>query len=375
MKIAQIAPVWERVPPRKYGGIEVVVHHLTEELVRRGHDVTLFATGDSVTKARLISYYDTSPDRIHLAQYNPMPDFIHIGKAFKNAEQFDIIHNHAGWLGTVLGSLINKPVLDTLHGSFSENSMLFYEAYKDAVFYNSISFGQRILGPELNYVGNIYNAIDTDSYHFSREKGDYFIHLNRICPDKGTDIAVNVALKAGVKLILAGKLDPGKDTLYYKEKIAPKLDGRQIIYRGEVSEEEKRTLLRNAKGFIFPLQWPEPFGLVMAEAMACGTPVIAFPYGSVPEIVEDGKTGFVVNSFEQMVEAVNNIERIDPFDCRKRAVEKFSISKMVDEYEKLYKKIIQLKADKQVAKIEILKPKVISSMGISPVSLNLSIKP
>lgn len=375
MKIAQIAPVWERVPPRKYGGIEVVVHHLTEELVRRGHDVTLFATGDSITKARLISFYDTSPDRIHLAQHNPVLELIHIGKAFKNAEQFDIIHNHSGWIGTVSGSLINKPMLDTLHTSFSGDNMLFYEAYKDATFYNSISFEQRRLGPALNYVGNIYNAIDTDSYQFSREKGDYFIHLNRICPDKGTDIAVEVARKSGIKLILAGKLDPGKDTLYYKEKIAPKVDGRQIIYRGEVSGEEKRVLLRNAKGYIFPLQWPEPFGLVMAEAMACGTPVIAFPYGSVPEVVEDGKTGFVVSSFEQMVEAVNNIERIDPFECRKRAVEKFSISKMVDNYETLYKEIIRIKADKQVAKNEIRKAKVIHPVGISPASLSLSIKP
>lgn len=375
MRIAQIAPVWERVPPRKYGGIEVVVFHLTEELIRRGHDVTLFATGDSITKARLISNYDTSPERIHLAQHNPMPDLIHIGKAFKHAEQFDIIHNHTGWIGTVLGSLIDKPVLDTLHWRFSEENIPFYEVYKDAVFYNSISFKQRESGPDLNYVGNVYNAIDTDSYQFSKDKGDYFIHISRICSDKGTDIAIDVARKAGVKLILAGKVDPGKDTLYYKEKIAPKLDGRQIIYMGEITEEEKRALFREARGFIFPLQWAEPFGLVMVEAMACGTPVIAFPFGSVPEIVDNGKTGFVVNNFEQMVEAVNNIECIDPFDCWKRAVEKFSINKMVDEYETLYEKIIKLKADKQMAKIEVHKVQVIPSLRISPASLNLSIKP
>ncbi len=372
MRIAQIAPVWERVPPRRYGGIEVVVFHLTDELIKRGHDVTLFATGDSITKARLKSCYDTSPERIHLAHHNPMPDLIHIGKAFKHAEQFDIIHNHTGWIGTVLGSLINKPVLDTLHGSFSEDNILFYEAYKDAVFYNSISFGQRRSVPDLNYVGNVYNAIDTDSYQFSREKGDYFIHISRICSDKGTDIAVDVARKAGVKLILAGKIDPGKDTLYYKEKIAPKVDGRQIIYIGEISEDEKRALFRDAMGFIFPLQWAEPFGLVMAEAMACGTPVIAFPLGSVPEIIEDGKTGFVVNSFEQMVEAVNNIECIDPFDCRRRAVEKFSINKMVDEYERLYEKIIQLKADKRVAKIKVHKAQVIPPLETPLTFANLS---
>ncbi len=376
MRIAQIAPIWERVPPRKYGGIEVVVFHLTEELIKRGHEVTLFATGDSITKARLISNYDTSPERVHLAHHNPMPDLIHIGKAFKHAEQFDVIHNHTGWIGTVLGSLINKPVLDTLHGNFSEDNIPFYEAYKDAVFYNSISFGQRRSGPDLNYVGNVYNAIDTGSYQFRKNKGDYFININRICPDKGTDIAIDVARKAGVKLILTGKVDPGgKDELYYKEKVAPRIDGRQIIYKGEVLEEEKRALFRDARGFIFPLQWAEPFGLVMIEAMACGTPVIAFPFGSVPEIVENGKTGFVVSSFEQMVEAVNNIERIDPFDCRKRAVEKFSINKMVDEYEELYEKIIQLKADKRMAKIRVHKAQVIPPLGISPAALNLSIKP
>jgi glycosyltransferase involved in cell wall biosynthesis len=372
MRIAQIAPVWERVPPRKYGGIEVVVFNLTEELIKRGHDVTLFATGDSITKARL-SCYDTSPGRIHLAQHNPMPDLIHIGKAFKYAEQFDIIHNHTGWVGTVLGSLIDKPVLDTLHWRFSEDNIPFYEAYKDAVFYNSISFGQRRSGPDLNYVGNVYNAIDIDSYQFSKDKGDYFININRICPDKGTDIAIDVARKAGVKLILAGKIDPGgKDERYYKEKVAPRIDGRQIIYRGEVSEEEKRILFRDARGFIFPLQWAEPFGLVMIEAMACGTPVIAFPFGSVPEIIENGKTGFIVSSFEQMVEAVNNIVCIDPFECRKRAVEMFSINKMVDGYEMLYEKIIRLHTDEQVAKIRVPKAQVVVPLEIPPASVNLS---
>ncbi len=375
MRIAQIAPVWERVPPRKYGGTEVVVSLLTEELVRRGHDVTLFATGDSITKARLKACYRKSPERDHLVQNNLVPELIHTGNAFKYAEQFDIIHNHCGRIGILLGSLINKPVLDTLHGRFSEDNIPFYEAYKDAVFYNSISFGQRRTGHDLNYVGNVYNAINTESYQFSRKKEDYFVHISRISQDKGTDIAVDVARKAGVKLIVAGKVDPGKDTLYYKEKIAPKVDGRQIIYRGEIPEEEKRALFRGARGFIFPLQWAEPFGLVMVEAMACGTPVIAFPCGSVPEIVENGKTGFVVNSFEQMVEAVNNIKYIDPFDCRKRAVERFSINKMVDEYERLYEKIIQLKADKQVAKIKVHKAQVIPSLGISPAALNLSIKP
>lgn len=372
MRIAQIAPVWERVPPRMYGGIEVVVYLLTEELIKRGHDVTLFATGDSITNAQLVSSHDIPPPRDFLVSGNPIPDLIHTGKAFKLAGQFDVIHNHTGFSGIVLGSLIDRPVLDTLHGRFSEDNVTFYEAYKDAVFYNSISLGQRESGPDLNYVGNVYNAVDTDSYQFSRQKEDYFVHISRICSDKGTDIAIDVALEAGVKLIIAGKIDPGKDTLYYKEKIAPKIDGRQIIYKGEVSEKEKRVLFRDALGFIFPLRWAEPFGLAMVEAMASGTPVIAHPFGSVPEVVQHGKTGFVVSSFEKMVEAVNNIGSIDPYDCRKRAVEEFEVSKMTDEYEKLYQQIIELKISEEVGRIGIRKPSVVPPLEISPATVNLS---
>lgn len=372
MRIAQIAPVWERVPPKMYGGIEVVVYLLTEELIRRGHDVTLFATGDSITNAQLVSSYDIPPPRDLLVSRNPVPDLVHTGKAFKLAGQFDVVHNHTGFPGIVLGSFIDKPVLDTLHNRFSEDNIVFYEAYKDAVFYNSISLSQRKSGPDLNYVGNVYNAVDTDSYQFSRQKEDYFVHISRISPDKGTDIAIDVALKAGVRLVIAGKIDPGKDTLYYKEKIAPKVDGKQIIYKGEVSEEEKRILFRGALGFIFPLRWAEPFGLVMAEAMASGTPVIAYPLGSVPEIVQHGRTGFVVSSFEEMVEAIGNIGNIDPYDCRKRAVEEFGVSKMADKYEKLYQKIIELKISEEVDRVSVRKQPVVPSLEISHATLNLS---
>ncbi|KCZ72661.1 glycosyltransferase [Candidatus Methanoperedens nitroreducens] len=364
MRIAQLAPVWERVPPEKYGGTEVVVSLLTEELIRRGHEVTLFATGDSITDANLVSCYDTSPPRSMLAQGNPIPDLIHTGHALRFAEQFDIIHDHTGYIGVAMGSLVNKPVLNTLHGIFAEDNLPFYEKYKDAIFYNSISLEQRRSGPDLKYVGNVYNAIDVDSYQFSQDKEDYFVYISRICQDKGTDIAIDVSLRANVKLIIAGKVNPGKDTLFYEEKIVPRIDGKQIIYKGEVPEDEKRSLLRDAKGFIFPLQWAEPFGLVMVEAMASGTPVIAFPYGSVPEIVKNGQTGFVVDNIEQMVEAVNSIERIDPSDCRRWVLEKFTVSRMVDEYEEIYKRIIELKADEKVAKIDISKPHALHPLEI-----------
>lgn len=342
MKIAQVAPVWERVPPRKYGGIELVVHLLTEELVRRGHDVTLFATGDSITKAKLKSWYHTPPPRTLLG--NPVPDLLHTGLAFHEAGQFDVFHNHTGYTGVVFGSFLNKPVLNTLHGVFTDVNNPFYEVYKKAVFYNSISLEQRKRGPkDLNYIGNVYNAIDIESYPFGKEKKDYFVYLSRISKAKGSDIAVEVALKAGVKLVMAGKIDPGQDTSYYNEKIAPKVDGSQIVFKGEVSEKEKRILFRDAKGFIFPLQWSEPFGLVMIEAMAAGTPVVAFPLGSVPEIIEDGRTGYLVKDINSMVEAVKKIDRLDPAQCRKHVEEKFGIGRMVDEYLKLYGKIIKLK--------------------------------
>ncbi|TET53622.1 MAG: glycosyltransferase family 4 protein [Actinobacteria bacterium] len=342
MKIAQIAPVWERVPPRRYGGIEAVVHLLTEGLVQRGHDVTLFATGDSKTKAKLVSYYHTPPPRTLYGK--PLPDLLHTGQAFKEAANFEIIHSHTGYTGVAFGSFIKTPVLNTLHGIFTDVNYSFYETYAKDIFYSSISLVQRKLGPkDLNYVGNVYNAIDINSYPFSKEKEDYFVYLSRISSNKGSDIAVDVALKAGVKLIIAGKIDPGSDSIYFETKLAPKIDNKQIIFKGEVSESEKRQLFKKAKGFIFSLQWPEPFGLVMIESMATGTPVIAFPFGSVPEIIEDSKTGYIVEDIEQMVEAVKKIDRINPEDCREHVAKEFGVKKMVSEYENIYDKIIQLK--------------------------------
>ena len=340
MKIAQVAPIWERVPPRKYGGIELVVHLLTEELVKRGHEVTLFATGDSITKAKLKYWYHTPPPRTLLG--NPVPDLLHTGQAFLEAHNFDVIHNHAGYTGVALGSFADKPVLNTLHGVFTDINKPFYKAYKKTVYYNSISFEQRKLGPkDLNYIGNVYNAINIDSYPYGDKKKDYFVYLSRISKSKGSDVAVDVAIRAGIKLVVAGKIDPGIDSRFFEKEVAPKIDGKQIIFKGEVSEKEKRVLFKEAKGFIFPLQWSEPFGLVMIEAMAAGTPVISFPFGSIPEVVEDGKTGFVVKDIDAMVEAIGNIDQISPAECRKRVEEKFGVKQMVDAYEELYGKIVR----------------------------------
>ncbi|MDI6892730.1 MAG: glycosyltransferase family 4 protein [Actinomycetota bacterium] len=339
LKIGMVAPVWERVPPTKYGGIELVVYLLTEELVKRGHEVTLFATGDSKTSAKLASVYHCRPPRELLG--NPVPDLLHVTTAYKRAAEFDIIHNHAGYSGIALANFIDVPVITTLHGIFTDINVPFFKAFKDAVYYNSISDEQRKGCPGLNYVGTVYNAIDIDSYPFEAEKKDFFISLGRVTPLKGTHLAVEVARRSGVKLIIAGKIDPGRDHDYFDEKVKPYIDGKQIEFHGEISEKKKRELLRDAKAFIFPLQWPEPFGLVMVEAMTAGTPVIAFPRGSVPEVIEDKRTGFIVDTIDEMVKAVGRIGEIDPHECRNYAEERFGISHMTRDYEALYLKILE----------------------------------
>ncbi len=343
MKIAQLAPVWERVPPVKYGGIEMVVHILTEELVKRGHDVTLFATGDSKTSAKLSSVYHTKPSRKLLIEGHEIPDLLHVTSAFKMANEFDLIHNHMGYLGIAMANFVSTPVLTTLHGPFIEANKRFFRTFKDAVYYNSISNAQRKDLTGLNYMGTVYNAIDVDRYEFKSKKKDYFLFLSRITADKGAHTAIDVAKRAGINLIMAGKIDPGPDTEYFEERVYPKIDGKQIKFLGEVTDKRKKELLRDAKAFIFPLQWPEPFGLVIIEAMASGTPVIAFPYGSVPEIVIDGETGFIVNTVEEMVEAVSKVDKIDLFKCRDYAEKKFSAAKMADDYEAIYRKMIKVR--------------------------------
>lgn len=338
MKIAQVAPVWERVPPVKYGGIELVVYLLTEELVRRGHDVTLFATGDSITSASLSSYYH-GPMRDMMG--NVIPDLLHVTLAYERADEFDVIHNHAGYSGISLANFVKTPVLTTLHGIFTDINTSFFKTFKDSVHYNSISDEQRKPAPELNYIGTVYNAVDISSYPFSNKKEDYFIYISRVCQLKGTREVIEVAKKAGVKLVMAGKIDAGKDTVYYEEQVKPLIDGEQIKYLGEVTEKQKRELFRDARAFLFPLQWPEPFGLVMIEAMTCGTPVISLPYGSVPEVVKDGVSGFVVKSLDEMVEAIGKLDEIDAQKCHDYVQERFSVTKMTDDYLALYEKMLE----------------------------------
>lgn len=336
MKIGMLAPIWERVPPTRYGGIEQIVSLLTEELVARGHDVTLFASGDSTTEATLSSVYHV-PQRELIGVESV--DLNHVAQVYMRAGEFDIIHNHAGYGGMAWAAFVDTPVLTTLHGIFTDRNRPFFHSFKDACYYNSISDEQRRGFPELNYVGTVYNAIDVPNEPFCDKKQDYYVFIGRMSHLKGADLAAEVATRAGVKLIMAGKID-ACDQVFFDERVAPFVDGEQIVFKGEVSKEEKTKLLCEARGFIFPLQWSEPFGLVMIEAMVTGTPVIAFPYGSVPELIVDGQTGFLVNNLDEMVEKVKKLEELDAAACRRHVESRFGVKRMTNNYLALYESII-----------------------------------
>ncbi|RJQ52614.1 MAG: glycosyltransferase family 4 protein [Actinobacteria bacterium] len=338
MRIAQLAPPWIQVPPSNYGGIEWVVALLCDELVRRGHDVTLFATGDSRTKAHLRYVFD-------LGQTEKMgeclPDAMHVSAAFQSAGEFDLIHDHSGFLGVAFSSFIETPVLHTLHGAFTSDVTKFYTAFAESCYYNAISEYQRGCCPSLRYVDTVYNAIDVEDYPFSNEKEGFALMISRISPDKGTHLAIKVAQEAGIRLVLAGKIDSGVDQRYFESMVEPGIDGDRVRFVGEVTESEKRQLMSSASCFLFPIQWPEPFGLVMAEAMAAGTPVVAIRNGSVPEVVRDGKTGFVVDTPEEMVPKIAELGEIDPRECRSHVERNFSPSKMAEAYERNYWRILE----------------------------------
>lgn len=334
MKIAINSPVWLRIPPDGYGGIEMVVHILAEELAKRGHEVSLFASGDSLTSAKLESIYDKPQGwRIH----NSIPEIVHSSLVFMKHEKFDVIHDHT-YIGPLLANFTDMPVLHTLHGDFNEDSKRYYSAFGNKAYFNSISHFQVHNKPEINYVGNVYNAIDVDLYSYNDKKDDFLLFLSRLSPQKGSHIAIKAALDTGNKLIMAGKIDPGEDLRYFKDHVEPLIDQKQIIYLGEVDTKTKVDLMARAKAFLFPIQWAEPFGLVMVEALSSGTPVIALRNGSVPEIITD-KVGFIADDYESFIQAIDNSDKINSYDCREHVVKNFSPEKMVTDYLKIYEKI------------------------------------
>jgi glycosyltransferase involved in cell wall biosynthesis len=343
MRIGMIAPVWIPVPPTGYGGIELVVSLLTEELVGRGHDVTLFASGDSETKATLRSAYRTAPtERI----WEVEPDATHVGAAYKYAsesygsgEGFDIIHDHSNHLGVAFAASIPSPVVHTVHMPLDERRREFLARFDDDVYLTAISEYQRKEASELNWHGVVHNAIDVDAFTLRERKDDYVLCIGRICERKGQDLAIEIARRAGIPLVLAGRVHP-KEADFFKVRILPHVDDERVRFAGEVSNDIKEDLIAGARALLFPVREPEPFGLVLAEAAASGTPAIATPLGAVPEIVEDGESGFLASGVADMAAAVERSDEISPERCRALALERFHPRAMADAYEALYQDIL-----------------------------------
>ena len=363
MRIAIIAPVIEPVPPPLYGGTERVVSVLTEELVRRGHEVTLFASGDSSTTARLEATCARGLRLDPEVKDSVAATLIHAGEVYRQADTFDVIHNHVDYIAFPLARMSPVPTVTTTHGRLDlpEIRRLF-ESFPEQHLV-SISHAQREPVPHLDWVSNVYNAIDLSAYHLHPKPGDYLVFLGRICPEKRPDRAIEVALSVGMRLVIAAKVD-AVDQEYYEHAIAPLIASSDLIeYIGEITEAEKDAVLGNAFASLHSIDFPEPFGLTMAEAMATGTPVIAMRRGSTPEVVADGETGFICDSIGEMIAAVERILEIDRRACRHRVEQHFSPAAMVDGYEWVYTSLVQPTdtlvtaiptADEQVMKAQAL---------------------
>jgi glycosyltransferase involved in cell wall biosynthesis len=339
LRIAQVAPLIESVPPRLYGGTERVVSYLTEALCDMGHEVTLFASGDSRTSARLRPMCARALRLDGLGERWVPYTVVMIEKVFADAARFDIIHFHIDGLHYPLARVSKVPVVTTLHGrlDLEETRLLAMEFSEHAV--TSISNDQRVPLPRLNWRGTIHHGLPEGFYPFFPQGGRYLAFLGRISPEKGVDRAVEIAVRSGVPLKIAAKVDDA-DRTYYHEVIRPLLDHPLVECIGEVGDGEKGEFLGRAMALLMPIEWPEPFGLVMIESMACGTPVIAFRRGSVPEIVEHGRTGFVVGSIEEAVKAVHRVQVLSRSRCRAAFEERFSATTMAERYVRVYQELI-----------------------------------
>lgn len=338
MKIAQIAPLWESVPPKLYGGTERVVSYLTEELVRQGHDVTLFASGDSQTVARL---WAACPQafRSQTGLVNrDVPMILMQEQAFGvEAGSFDIIHSHLDFLSFPLSRRCTTPVLTTLHGRLDlPEFVAMYEEYADMPVV-SISNAQRLPLPGVNWQGTVYHGLP-DLYTFHPDPGSYLAYLGRICPEKRPDHAIEIAKRVGIPLRMAAKVDP-IDREYFETQIVPLLDHPLVEYLGEITDVQKCDLLGNAAAVLCTYDWPEPFGIVLIEALACGTPVLAYRCGSIPEIIEDGVTGFICDNLEEMVSSIDRLPLIRRQRCRDSFTTRFTVERMVHDYLAVYQRM------------------------------------
>lgn len=346
MRIAQVAPIFESVPPETYGGTERVAYWLVEEMVKRGHDVTLFASGDSKTSARLIAPSEKSnrldpdvSDREHIFTHTVL-----LQQVANHAHEFDIIHFHLDCIHYPLVKALNLKTVTTLHERMDKaHYKQIYREFPDIPLV-SISDFQRKPMPDLNYVDTIYHGMPKDLHTFNNDPEDYVLSLGRLAPVKNTHLAIEIAVKAGMKIKVAGKIDTWEQW-YFDEKVKPLLDHPLVDYLGEIDPVEKNVLLENALAFVFPIEWPEPFGLVMIESMASGTPTIAFKAGSTPEVIDDGISGFIVKDIDDAVEKVKNIKSFDRKRCREQFDKRFTVETMVDNHIETYKKQIKTLAE------------------------------
>ncbi|HXK58754.1 MAG TPA: glycosyltransferase family 4 protein [Acidobacteriota bacterium] len=335
MRIAMLSPIAWRTPPRHYGPWESVVSLLTEGLHARGLDVTLFATADSCTSARLISVcprgYEEDPEILPKVW-----ECLHISELFERGNEFDLIHNHFDYLPLTYTGMTSTPVVTTIHGFSSPKILPVYRKYNRKTYYVAISEADK--SPDLDYIATIHHGIDLTRFTFRPEPGRYLLFFGRIHPEKGTHTCIEIARRIGMKLVLAGII---QDQAYFNARVRPHLDNERIVYLGSVGPDKRDELLGNALALLHPIEFDEPFGLSVVEAMACGTPVVAMRRGSMPEIILHGVNGFLVNTVEEMIEAVTRVNQLARIDCRREVERRFTVDRMVEDYIRVYREILE----------------------------------
>ena len=334
MKVAVLSPVAWRTPPKKYGPWEQVASNVAEGMVEKGLEVTLFATADSVTKGKLEGVCSVGYEESYGSDAKVF-EALHISHLMEMSHQFDIIHNHFDFMPLTYSHLISAPILTTIHGFSSDKIIPVYKKYNDRCFYSSISISDR--SPALTYISNVYNGIDPEDFTYRETKEDYLLFFGRIHPDKGTHDAISIAKRSGHRLVMAGLI---QDQQYFDAHIHPHLDEEQIVYVGNAGPEYRDELLGKAKALLHPIHFQEPFGLGVVEAMCCGTPVIAYQKGSMPELILDGETGILVSNEYEATEAIHQLPSISPQGCRQWVLENFTNRIMVDRYLEVYHKVL-----------------------------------
>jgi glycosyltransferase involved in cell wall biosynthesis len=339
MRIAQVSPLWESVPPKLYGGTERVVSFITDELVRLGHHVTLFASGDSVSDAYLEAICPQALRLITGSFNREAPMTLLLERAFSASDEFDVIHSHLDFLGFPVARRCPTPVLTTLHGRLDLPELEpVYREFSEIPLV-SISDAQRQPLPWANWQATVHHGLPRDLYTFHPQQGQYLAFLGRIAPEKCPDQAIAIATRAGIPLRIAAKVDPA-DRDYFRERIEPLLDHPLIEYLGEITDAEKNDFLGGACALLAPFDWPEPFGLVFIEALACGTPVLAYRRGSVPEIIDDGITGYICKRMSELTAATKQVSLLDRRRCREVFEARFTVDRMVQDYLNVYEQIV-----------------------------------